>query len=145
QARNIALTAQGFSRARPAHVSRRHLTGVLSRIGLVQIDSVNVLERAHYMPLYSRLGPYDRGLLDRASMSAPRALTEYWAHEASLIDLALWPALRFRMRERQGMWAMTARIAEQRPELLDRVMYEISRRGALTARQIADDAPRQHT
>lgn len=145
QARNIALAAQGFSRARPARVGPRHLTGVLGRLGLVQIDSVNVLERAHYMPVYSRLGPYDRELLDRASMSAPRALTEYWAHEASLIDLSLWPALRFRMQERQGMWSMTARIAEQRPELLDRVMCEISRRGALTARQILDDAPRQHT
>src|SRR5699024_8282098 len=98
---------------RPARVGPRHVTSVLVRLGLVQIDSVNVLERAHYMPMYSRLGPYDRELLDRASMSAPRALTEYWAHEASLIDLTLWPALRFRMRERQGMWAMTARIAEQ--------------------------------
>lgn len=143
QARNIALASQGFSRKRPTHTRQRHISEVAARLGLFQIDSVNVVERAHYMPLFSRLGAYDRALLDRAFMATPRTLTEYWAHEASLVDLALWPALRFRMESRQGMWSMTAQIAQTRPELLDHVVSEVIERGALTATQIHDGAPRR--
>ena len=114
QARRMALAAQGF--ADPA--SGREPDGwalrrVLDRVGLIQIDSVNVLQRAHYLPLFSRLGPYDTELLDRAAHRAPRRLFEYWGHEASLLPVTTQPLLRWRM-ERAGddAWGGIRRIQE---------------------------------
>jgi uncharacterized protein YcaQ len=145
QARRIALAAQGFTRPRVGlerEVTARHVGRVVDRLGFFQIDSVNVLARAHYLPLYSRLGPYDRELLHRASGRAPRRLFEYWAHEAALVDVRLWPALRFRMDEGARMWGSMRRIAEEQPELVQRVLEEVRLRGPLTAREIEHDVPR---
>jgi uncharacterized protein len=98
QARRIALTAQGFGEARPAGPPNGWaVRRLFDQVGVVQIDSVNVLCRAHYLPLFSRAGAYDPALLDRAAHYAPRRLFEYWGHEASLIPVALQPALRWRM------------------------------------------------
>ena len=100
EARRIALHAQGFGRARPEDaIAARHLKRTLDRLHLHQIDSVNVLERAHYLPAFSRLGPYDKGLLDGAAWGTPktRSLFEYWAHEASLLPVEHHPLLRWRM------------------------------------------------
>jgi uncharacterized protein YcaQ len=101
--RRAVLAAQGLADPLPgSEVTRRALMRVFSRIHVVQMDSVNVAVRAHYMPLYSRLGGYSRELLDEAAYAhtarRPRLLTEYWAHEASLIPVRDWPLLRWRMR-----------------------------------------------
>lgn len=100
QARRIAIAAQGLDRAHPVEpdrpVTMRGLTTVVDRIGLLQIDSVNVLARAHLMPLFARLGPYDPALLDRAASRPPRHLVESWAHVASFIPPETWPFLAFR-------------------------------------------------
>ena len=143
QARRMALGAQGFTRGRPAGpVTARHLASVIDRLGFFQIDSVNVLQRAHYLPLYSRMGPYDPDLLHRAASRGPRRLVEYWAHEAALLDVRLWPAFRFRMQERRGLWGGPRRTAEEQPELVARVLEEVRERGPLTARQVQQDSSR---
>src|ERR1700756_4615836 len=94
-ARRIALAAQGFAETQPGAATMRHLRSTLQRIQLFQIDSVNVLSRAHYLPAYSRLGNYPRQLLEEAAWGrkSKRRFFEYWAHEASLLPLDLHPLL----------------------------------------------------
>ncbi|BCB87717.1 winged helix-turn-helix domain-containing protein [Phytohabitans suffuscus] len=143
QARRITLAAQGFADPAPAGpVTMRHLRRVLSRTGLLQIDSVNVLQRAHYLPIYSRLGPYPTALLDRAAYGRPPELFEYWGHEASLIPTALHPALRWRMAGAHA-WGGVRRIADEDPKLVDWVRDEVRVNGPLTAAEIEHEAPRE--
>jgi len=119
QARRIAIVAQGFADPRPApgEVTMRHVQRVIDRVGIIQIDSVNVLTRSQYLPFLSRLGPYDTGLLDRARDVGPRRLVEYWAHEASLIPPRTWALLNFRMkRALSDSWGGMQRVAREHPE-----------------------------
>jgi len=143
QARRTALAAQGFADRPPAGPPNvRHLRRVLGRVGLLQIDSVNVLQRAHYLPLYSRLGPYPTGLLDRAAYARPSELFEYWGHEASLLPVALHPVLRWRMAGDHG-WGGVARIAREQPDLVRRVLDDVRATGPITAAQIEGDVARR--
>ena len=144
-ARRIALAAQGFGRERPVPgVTMRQVQGMIDRIGLLQIDSVNVLARAHLLPLYSRLGPYDIGLLERASSRKPRRLVEYWAHEASFVPPETHRLLRWRMdRADQDAWRSVRAAAEQ-PELLESVIAEVDRSGPVTAGQVATAVDPDH-
>ncbi|MDA3624371.1 crosslink repair DNA glycosylase YcaQ family protein [Saccharopolyspora oryzae] len=138
-ARRVALAAQGFADPPPrGEVTRRHLQRALSRTKLLQIDSVNVAVRAHYMPLFSRLGAYAPELVDTAAWShsarQPRLLVEYWAHEASLIPIEDWPLLRWRMREYGGAWRRRSReLLERSPELVDDVLAAVKDLGPIGA------------
>lgn len=138
-ARRIALAAQGFTDPKPtADPTRRHLGRVLARTQLLQLDSVNVAVRAHYMPLYSRLGPYEPELLDEAAWShserRPRMLVEYWAHEASLIPVADWPLLRWRMRRTGDSWRRRYReVLDRAPGLVDEVLAAVKDLGPIGA------------
>ncbi|MCW2607770.1 MAG: hypothetical protein JWO60_2463 [Frankiales bacterium] len=136
QARRVALAAQGFADPLPSGTpDRRHLRRVLRRTLLLQIDSVNVLERAHYLPAFSRLGPYDKGLVDRAAYR-DRELFEYWGHEASLLPVALHPLLRWRMERARGLeegWGGVLRVARDQPELVARVLEQVWEQGPVGA------------
>ncbi|MBC7374623.1 MAG: YcaQ family DNA glycosylase, partial [Frankiales bacterium] len=135
-ARRIALAAQGFADPRPTgSADRRHLRRVLGRTHLLQMDSVNVFERAHYLPLFSRLGGYDKGLIDRAAYR-DRGLFEYWGHEASLLPVALHPLLRWRMARAEALeegWGGPLRAMRDQPELVARVLKRVADEGPVTA------------
>jgi uncharacterized protein YcaQ len=143
QARRIILTAQGFAEPRPTgKIDARHLRRVLDRMGMLQIDSVNVLVRSHYLPVFSRLGPYPRELLDRLSWGHRAELFEYWGHAASLIPLRLQPDLRWRMdrsRARESGWA--TRMDERRPGYIDEVRELVRREGPIGAGATGEARP----
>ena len=140
QARRIAVAAQGFSEPRPGgDITRAHLRRLISRIQVLQLDSVSVAVRAHYAPVFSRLGPYDRDVLDRAawdhSARSPRLLVEYWAHEAALMAVDDWPLLRWRMRQyRHGRWG--THIVKANPRLAEDIVTAVTDLGPSTAGQI---------
>ncbi|OBK47942.1 winged helix-turn-helix domain-containing protein [Mycobacterium sp. 1081908.1] len=140
QARRLAVAAQGFSAPRPnGPITRAHLKSLISRIQVLQLDSVSVAVRAHYAPVFSRLGPYDREVLDRAAWShsarSPRLLVEYWAHEAALMAVDDWPLLRWRMRQyRHGRWG--THIVKANPQLAEDILAAVAELGPSTAGQI---------
>ncbi len=142
QARRIALAAQGFLDPPHAAPTMRTFERTLGRIGVLQVDSVNVLQRAHYMPLYSRMGPYDVALLRRAAERRPRRVVEYWAHAQALMPVDLWPLMRHRMesyRAQRGRWFT----GQQKGGLDVSLMAELRERGASTARDLDDGLPRK--
>ena len=140
EARRIALAAQGFAEPRPsARLDRRHLRRVIAQIGLLQIDSVNVLVRSHYMPLFSRLGSYAPELLDASWLGAPanRELFEYWGHMASLMPFEMHPLLRWRMAQAADKNEdIFGRLNRSRPGFMQAALDEIRERGPLAAREI---------
>ncbi len=144
EARRIALTAQGFADVRPkGRVDIRALRRVIDRVGLLQIDSVNVLVRSHYMPLYSRLGPYPRSLLDDAVYKR-RELFEAWAHEASLVPLECYPLLKCRMDSAaEWAWPSLRQWVEANRKYVDAVLDEVAERGPLSAKELDDPGKRR--
>jgi uncharacterized protein YcaQ len=137
EARRIALGAQGFATPRPeGPVAKRQLVKLIDRLGVIQIDSVNVVSRTHYLPAFSRLGAYPRAMLEEVAWGRKRPLFEYWAHEASLLPMASQPLLRWRMRDAHdgvGVWRGVARFLRERREFVDRVLNEIATRGPMAA------------
>jgi len=145
QARRIALAAQGFHRPKPVGpVTMRQVQSTIDRVGLIQIDSVNVVVRAHLMPLFSRLGPYDPTLLTRASEEAPRRLVEYWAHEASLVPPETHRLLRWRMERADKEAWRSVRAAADNPELLADVLGVIESSGPITAADLGREVDPHH-
>ncbi len=141
QARRIALGAQGFATPHPTgRIDVRHFRRVLERIGLLQLDSVNVLERSHYLPMFSRLGPYDRPAFDRWTASSGE-LFEYWGHEASLIPVDRYPTFRFRMGEMKP-WGSVRRLLDERPGYIEDVLGQVAERGPLTVADLEDAGER---
>src|SRR6476469_1606934 len=135
QARRTALPAQGFLERPHAAPTMRTRRRTLERTGVLQVDSVNVLQRAHYMPLYSRMGPYDGDLLRRASEQRPRRVVEYWAHVQAFMPVELWPLMRHRMddqRAKRGKWGFVA----DNDTLERSLLAEVRDRGASTARDL---------
>ncbi|MGE0715166.1 MAG: winged helix-turn-helix domain-containing protein [Alphaproteobacteria bacterium] len=149
EARRIALAAQGLADARPTYsgaaaaIGAGHIRRTLDRIGLLQIDSVNVLVRSHYLPLHARLGAYPMPLLDRLAWGRKRTLFEYWGHAASLMPLGLHPLLRWRMEQAargQGGHGALARFAAEKPAYVARVLAEVADRGPLAVSDLSEGA-----
>ena len=144
QARRYALAAQGFTDPRPnGRVDVRHFRRVVDRIGLVQLDSVNVFSRTHYMPFFSRLGTYDRAALDNWLWGSGE-MFEYWGHEASLIptrDHYLW---RWRMNGNWS-WDRMAQIRREHPGYMEAVLEQVRERGPLRTSDLHDPGQRDGT
>lgn len=138
-ARRAALAAQGFTDVRPAGTpTRRHLQRVLQRTRVLQLDSVNVAVRAHYAPVFSRLGGYDLGMLDEAAWAGsarrPRLFVEYWAHMAALIPIEDWPLFRWRMRRIEGRgWYRMDEVNKRAPGMVDELLDAVKALGPIGA------------
>jgi uncharacterized protein YcaQ len=146
QARRVALRAQDLDRRRrPGGVTMRHLQQVFDRLGLLQIDSVNVLARAHLMPAFSRIGPYDTGLLDRATARPPRRLVECWAHEASLVPPETYRLLGWRRRGYLDYaWGSIRDVPLRHSAVVDEIRALIDERGPVTAREVHEVFAAEH-
>ncbi|MET7283395.1 crosslink repair DNA glycosylase YcaQ family protein [Kribbella sp. NPDC005582] len=163
-ARRIALGAQGFASGRPVgRLDVRRMRSAIGDVGVLQVDAVNVLTRAHYLPLFSRLGDYSRDRLDQLSWGPSRELFEYfWGHKAALLPVVYFPLLRHRMRaaEQQDWsaelspvitapWAVVVgmrRLQTERPGFVEQVLATIAERGPLAAGEISpDDVRRKRT
>lgn len=139
RARRIAVAAQGLADPRPSgRIDVRHFRRVMGRVGLVQLDSVNVLARAHYLPFFSRLGPYPQEALDRWLWES-REVFEYWGHEASVIPVADHPLYRHRMQA-GWHWEGIERIGREHPDYIEAVMKDVADLGPVVPRDV-DDAP----
>ena len=142
EARRIALAAQGFADPRPTgRVDVRHLRRVLRRIKLLQLDSVNVVVRSHYMPFFSRLGPYPRNLLHDLAFKR-REMFEYWGHEASLLPVEHHSLFRHRMTEAKPRYR-SAQLLRDQPGYADAVLEEVRGNGPLTVADL--DEPGERT
>jgi uncharacterized protein YcaQ len=142
QARRIALAAQGFADKRPANgVNAGHLRRLLEKIGLLQLDSVNVLVRSHYLPVFSRLGRYPRDLLDEYAYRR-RRLFEYWAHVASLVPIERYPLFRHRMERFEG-WHRIDDLREAHPGYVEWVLEKVRERGPITVSDLEDPVRRR--
>lgn len=139
-ARRMALAAQGLARARPDAPGTRQFKDAARRLGVIQIDSVNVVSRTHYLPPFSRLGTYPREVLETEAWGKAPSLFEYWGHEASLMPVEIQPLLRWRMaRARNGqMWTGLARFGRERRDHIERVLAEIERRGPVVGGDFAE-------
>ncbi len=142
--RRIALAAQGFGRPQPASVGTRQLNAMIERLRLLQLDSVNVFERSHYLPLFARLGAYDKALLDRLTFSTKARYVETWAHVASLIPLESWPLWRWRQRRmREKHFSKPASWAHSNAAMLDWLRSELAARGPVRVSEIEHEANRR--
>ena len=144
-ARRIALAAQGFADRRPTgRVDIRSVRRVMDRVSVLQIDSVNVLSRSHYLPVFSRIGPYDRHVLD-TMFAERRELFEFWAHEASYVDTRLFPAMRWRMEDAYNQaWGSMVSLQRDRPGFVEEVLEQVRDAGPLTAAALrSSDVPRR--
>jgi len=140
EARRIALAAQGLARPRPGTPGTRQLNGALQRMSVLQIDSVNVFARSHYMPLFSRLGAYDTAALDRLLFARRAPYVEYWAHVASFVAADDWPLFGFRMDEFRAKRTGPGTWFDAHAGTIDWLRSELRERGPLRPAQIEHDA-----
>lgn len=136
------MGAQGFSDPKPSgKVDSRHIRRVMERMGLLQLDSVNVCVRSHYMPLFSRLGPYRKELIDEYAYHRGE-LFEYWGHEASLLTHDTWPLLQWRMEEARP-WRQVKQFLEENPAYLEEIFQQVAERGPISISDLEQQGDRK--
>lgn len=135
-ARRISLAAQGFGVPRPATVGTRQLNLLVQRLGILQIDSVNVFERSHYLPVFARLGAYDKALLDKLTLTAKAPYLEYWAHVATFVPRDDWPLWAWRRAEMRAKYGKPGKWVDTHPEMIAFVLAELAANGPMAASQI---------
>ena len=135
-ARRIALAAQGFGIPRPATVGTRQLNLLMQRLGVLQIDSVNVFERSHYLPVFARLGGYDKALLDRLTLRRGAPYLEYWAHVATFVPRDDWPLWAFRRAAMRAKYGKAGGWVDTHPEMVAFVLAELAANGPMAASDI---------
>jgi uncharacterized protein YcaQ len=141
QARRVALAAQGFGRAKPAAPGIRQFRALIERLNLLQIDSVNVFERSHYLPVFARFGAFDKAKLDALTFARGGPYLEYWAHEAAIIPVQMWPLFRWRMEKFRQKYSSKPDgwVASNGP-MLDWLRAELAARGPLAASEVEHDS-----
>lgn len=135
-ARRVALAAQGFGLPRPSEVGTRQLNLLMQRLGVLQIDSVNVFERSHYLPAFARLGSYDKALLDRLTLRPKAPYLEYWAHVATFIPRDDWPLWKWRMARMREKYTRPGEWVPAHPEMMQFVLDELRTHGPMAASDI---------
>ena len=133
EARRLALASLGLGATKPARAGVAHVRATAARLGAIQIDSVNVLARAHYLPTFSRYGPYPTAVLDDLAHGR-RELFEYWGHAACFLPVDLSPLMRWRMDNQREAWA---RVGRKQTDFIDAVYREIAERGPISAGEIS--------
>ncbi|WP_169077387.1 winged helix-turn-helix domain-containing protein [Microcella alkalica] len=139
-ARRLALAAQGFDRAHPPVVGARQLSATVDRLQVLQLDSVSVFARSHYLPLFARLGAYDQGALDRMLFSRGGRYTEYWAHEAAIIRREDWPLWHFKREALRERFTRTRPWVRENAALMSWLLAELADKGPMTVAEVEHDA-----
>jgi uncharacterized protein YcaQ len=140
QARRLALAAQGFDRAHPLSVGSRQLTAAIDRLQVLQLDSVNVFARSHYLPLFARLGAYDPADLDRLIFARRGRYTEYWAHEAAVIRRDDWPLWHWKREALGERFTLKSAWVRENAAMLDWLLLELAAKGPMTVSDVEHDA-----
>lgn len=140
QARRLALAAQGFARPHPAAVGSRQLNDLLDRLKVLQLDSVSVFARSHYLPVFARLGAYDPAALDALLFARRGRYTEYWAHEAAIIRRDDWPLWHWKREALRARYTERSAWVRENTAMLDWLLGELDEKGPLTVGEVEHDA-----
>lgn len=140
QARRLALAAQGFDRAHPEVVGTRQLTALLDRLQVLQLDSVNVFARSHYLPVFARLGAYDRAALDALIFARRGRYTEYWAHEAAIIRRDDWPLWHWKREALRAKYTVKSAWVRENTAMLDWLLAELAAQGPMTVSDVEHES-----
>ena len=132
EARRLALHSLGLNGKRPTRAGVQHVRATAARLGAIQIDSVNVLARAHYLPTFSRYGPYRAAALDELAYDR-RELFEYWGHAACLLPVDMFPLMRWRMERQREAWKKDG----AQSAFVEAVYKEVADRGPLSASEVS--------
>lgn len=140
QARRLALAAQGFDRAHPESVGTRQLTPLLDRLQVLQLDSVNVFARSHYLPVFARLGAYDPAALDALIFARRGRYHEYWAHEAAIIRREDWPLWHWKREALRAKYTVKSAWVRENRAMLDWLLTELAAKGPMTVSDVEHES-----